>query len=64
MIEENLQRTNSLLVDVQTSELTCEQLREQNQTIRNEYDQLLTVKNRFLRFSIFENSFPIRLHRI
>jgi hypothetical protein len=54
MIEENLQRTNSLLIDVQTSELTCEQLREQNQTIRNEYDQLLTVKNRFLRFSIFK----------
>ncbi len=57
MIEENLQRTNSLLIDVQTSELTCEQLREQNQTIRNEYDQLLTVKIDFCIFFIFENSF-------
>ncbi|CAF1504239.1 unnamed protein product [Rotaria sp. Silwood1] len=46
IVDESLQRTNSLLTNVQTYELTCEQLREQNQTIQHEYDQLLsTVSN-------------------
>ncbi|CAF5050822.1 unnamed protein product, partial [Rotaria sp. Silwood1] len=46
IVDESLQRTNSLLANVQTYELTCEQLREQNQTIQHEYDQLLsTVSN-------------------
>ncbi len=54
MVDESLQRTNSLLIDVQTSESVCEQLREQNQTIRNEYDQLLSVKNEFSSSFFFE----------
>ncbi|CAF0868758.1 unnamed protein product [Rotaria sordida] len=43
IVDESLQRTNSLLANIQTYELTCEQLREQNQTIQHEYDQLLTT---------------------
>jgi len=43
MLDESLQRTNALLSDVQTTEITCEQLREQNLLIRNEYDQLVTT---------------------
>jgi chromosome segregation ATPase len=43
MLDESLRRTNELLVDVRTSESTCEQLKEQNQTIRTEYDQLLST---------------------
>jgi hypothetical protein len=62
MVDESLQRTNSLLIDVQTSESVCEQLREQNQTIRNEYDQLLSVKNEFSFSLFFRNSpFSFRL---
>ncbi|CAF0731746.1 unnamed protein product [Adineta ricciae] len=46
IVDESLQRSNSLLVDVQTSEAVCEQLREQNRLIQYEYDQLLaTVSN-------------------
>ncbi|CAF3134578.1 unnamed protein product [Rotaria sp. Silwood2] len=43
IIDESLQRTNSLLANVQTYELICEQLREQNRTIQHEYDQLLSA---------------------
>lgn len=43
MLDESLQRTNALLSDIQTTEITCEQLREQNQLIRTEYDQLVTT---------------------
>ncbi|UJR26686.1 hypothetical protein I4U23_008002 [Adineta vaga] len=46
IVDESFQRSNSLLVDVQTSESICEQLREQNRLIQYEYDQLLaTVSN-------------------
>ncbi|CAF4039313.1 unnamed protein product [Rotaria magnacalcarata] len=46
IVDESLQRTNSLLGNVQAYEQLCEQLREQNRSIQHEYDQLLsTVSN-------------------
>jgi hypothetical protein len=47
MLDESLRRANDLLVDIRTSESTCEQLREQNQAIRADYDLLLSVKIQF-----------------
>jgi hypothetical protein len=44
MIDESLHRTKYLLNDVQNAESRCEELREQNEIIRNDYDQLLAVK--------------------
>ncbi|CAF1004528.1 unnamed protein product [Adineta steineri] len=43
IVDESLQRSNSLINDVQISESTCEQLREQNRLIQYEYNQLLSV---------------------
>lgn len=49
MLDESLQRSNTLLVDIQTSEFRNEQLREQNDNLRKEYDQLMTVMIALLR---------------
>ena len=49
MLDESLQRSNKLLVDIQTSEFRNEQLREQNDNLRKEYDQLMTVMIALLR---------------
>lgn len=65
MLDESLRRTNDLLVDVRTSESNCEQLREQNQSIRADYELLLSVNIQFSLFIISRNrSLSFRLHRI
>lgn len=45
MLDESLQRSQTLLNDIQGSEHRYEQLREQNEILRNNYDQLMTVRS-------------------
>lgn len=51
MLDESLQRSQILLSDIQNSEVRYEQLREQNEILRNNYDQLMTVRSRLSSFA-------------